>query len=81
MGVLEEALKKIGSKTQLIEMDQDGGGCDAPCKMNSEKPFNNACEIYLALLSQESAEESFSGRVFKEKEVNKVTNVEAKGEG
>ena len=55
-GCLKEALDKICSKTQLIEVNRDRVGRDAPCKMNSEKPFHHAHEIHLALLSQEMTE-------------------------
>ena len=77
MGCLKEALDKICSETRLIEINQDGVGRDAPCKVNSQKPFHHAHEIHLALLSQETTEYSFDSRVFRE--VQEVIDIEAKG--
>ena len=78
-GVLKEAFNKIGSKTRLIEMDRNRGRRDSPREMNSKEPLNNTHEIDFASLSQQTAEQSFDGRIFGK--VHEVVNVETKGEG
>jgi hypothetical protein len=78
-GVSKEAFNKIGSKTRLIEMDPNGGRHDSPREMNSKEPLNNTHEIDFASLSQQTAEQSFDGRIFGK--VHEVVNVETEGEG
>ncbi len=47
-------------------------------KMNTQEPFNNTHKVYLAMFHKKTTEESFNLRIFGE--VDKVVNVETKGE-
>jgi hypothetical protein len=46
--------------------------------MNTEEPFNNTHKVHLAMFHKKMTEESFNLRIFGE--VNKVVDVETKGE-
>jgi hypothetical protein len=76
-GILKETFDQIGSKTGLIEMNRNGGGCDTPCEVNTQEPFNHSHEIDFASFTQKTTEESLNSRVFRE--VNKVIDIETKG--
>ncbi len=77
-GLASKALNKICGKTRLVEMDSNGRRSDTPQKMNTEEPFKNTHKVHLAMFRKKTTEESFNLRIFGE--VDKVVNVETKGE-
>jgi hypothetical protein len=59
-------------------MDDDRSRCDAPGKVNTKEPSNNAHEIHLTALGKETTEQSFNRCIFGK--VDKIVHVEAKRE-